>query len=142
MLSSANRIPRTIRVLMRNESKLSKAILTSKSGKKISNFKQKLQEIEADLEKHYSKRRESQENDAISKIKRNPKYFYSYAKRFSKLRTNIGPFVDDEGEVVDNSFDIAEMLKHQYEKAFSVPDENALITNPEMFFAGDVEDIL
>ena len=49
--SSSNRILRPIRVLMRNKAKLSKAILTSKSGKKISNLKASLQEVESELAK-------------------------------------------------------------------------------------------
>ena len=120
---------------MRNKSKLSKAILNSKSGKKISNLKMRLQEVESQLENHYNKRRESQENDAIGKIKSNPKYFYSYAKRFSKLKSSIGPFTDDRGDVVSDSYEMAEMLKTQYEKAFSVPVEESLIDVPEEFFS-------
>ena len=133
--SSANKIPRNIRVLMRRKSNLSKSILNSKSGKKISNLKLSLQEVELQLENHYKKRRENQENDALTKIKSNPKFFYSYAKRFSKLKTTIGPFIDGNGEVVNDSFEMAEMLKTQYEKAFSVPSEDAVIDDPVDFFS-------
>ena len=122
---------------MRNKSKLSKSILSSKSGKKITALRFKLQKIESDLEDHYRKRKENQENEAICKIRKNPKFFYSYAKRFSKVKSNIGPFIDKDGEVVNDSFKMSEMLRAQYEKSFSVPVENATIADPEAFFAED-----
>ena len=139
--SSSNRIPRKIRVLMRNKSKISKLIISSKSGQKISALKIRLQSIESDLEKHYLSRRESQEKEAIRKIKSNPKYFYSYAKRFSKLKSTIGPFIDDHGDVVNDSFEMSEMLRKQYEKAFSVPVSSATIVDPTHFFEEDPEDM-
>ena len=137
IFKSSNRIPRNVRILMRNKSKLSKSILSSKSGKKITALRFKLQKIESDLEDHYRKRKENQENEAICKIRKNPKFFYSYAKRFSKVKSNIGPFIDKDGEVVNDSFKMSEMLRAQYEKSFSVPVENATIADPEAFFAED-----
>ena len=135
--TSANKIPRKVRILMRNKSKISKSILISYSGVKIANLKLKLQKIETDLENHYNERRENQEREAILKIKSNPKYFYSYAKRFSRVKSTIGPFIDEGGDIVDDDFKMAEMLRSQYEKAFSVPMESAVVEDPEDFFATD-----
>ena len=60
IFSSKNRIPRTIRVLMRNKSNISKSILTSKSGHKIANLRARLHEIETKLELFYQERRKNQ----------------------------------------------------------------------------------
>ena len=119
---------------MRNKSNLSKAILKSKSGHKIALFRKRLKSVEEELEKLYTIRRDRQENDAIQKIKKNPKFFYTYARKFSNVRTGIGPFLDDNDELVTDNFEIAEMLKLQYEKSFSKPSQNAQIRNAEAFF--------
>ena len=42
-------------------------------------------------------RRESQEKEAIQKIGSNPTFFYSYAKRFSKLKSKMGPVINEDG---------------------------------------------
>ena len=138
--SSANMIPRKVRVMMRQKSKISKAILVSKSGVKIASLKQKLQKVETELENHYNQRRDNQEREAIRKIKSNPKYFYSYAKKFSKVKSTIGPFIDERGDIVEDDFQMAEMLKNQYEKAFSIPQESAVVENPEYFFVVNDDD--
>ena len=75
-----------------------------------------MQIIESELEKQYNTRRDNQEFEAIRKIKKNPKYFYSYAKRFSKVKSIVGPFIDEEGAVVDDSFEMSEMLDSNTKK--------------------------
>ena len=61
------------------------------------------------------------EGEALGKIKRNPKYFYSYANKFSKTKTRVGPLADSNGETVKDPYLMAEMLKKQYESTFSDP---------------------
>ena len=65
---------------------------------------------------HHRHRRDTQEFEAIRKIKKNPKYFYSYAKRFYKVKSIVGPFIDEEGAVVDDSFEMSEMLDSNTKK--------------------------
>ena len=65
---------------------------------------------------------------------KNPKFFYTYAKKFSKLKTSIGPFLDEHDELVNDNFEMAEMLRMQYEKSFSKPLEEAHVENPYLFF--------
>ena len=67
-------IPRDRRILMRKHRKFAKKIQNNKT-------KQKLIDIQLQLQKSYSREREANEIDATSKIKTNPKYFYSYAKK-------------------------------------------------------------
>ena len=62
---------------MRSKTNLSKSILKSKSGHKISLLIKRLQSIEEELEQIYRDRRNKQENEAINKIKQNPKFFYT-----------------------------------------------------------------
>ncbi|KAL5258287.1 hypothetical protein ACHWQZ_G008952 [Mnemiopsis leidyi] len=63
---------------------------------------------------------------AVESMKKNPKYFFSYAKRFSKLKSNIGPLRNkDTGQLHYNPQQMADMLQKQYSSVFSDPN------NPE-----------
>ena len=72
------------------------------------------------------------ESVALAKIKRNPGAFYSYARRHSKTFGGIGPFLDADGNPLEESE--AEAMKKQYEKVFSTPKEEAKVENPKEFF--------
>ena len=54
-------------------------------------------------------------------IKKNPKVFYSHAKRFTKQRTNIGPLLDKENNLQQDPKIMADLLQNQYESVFSDP---------------------
>ena len=58
--SSKNKIPKKVRILMRNKTNLSKSILKSKSGHKISLLRKRLQSIEEEFEQLYRDRRNKQ----------------------------------------------------------------------------------
>ena len=136
-----NLIPRKIRVLMRNKAKISKAILAAKSGQRVTALKAKLHHVEDQLKNSYDKRRDNQEKDAVNKIKSNPGFFYSYAKKFSKIRSSVGPFLNDDNDIVDDNLKMAEMLKVQYEKSFSKPVASAVIEDANAFFKDEESDI-
>ena len=76
-----------------------------------------------------------QEKEALSKMKKDPKAFYNYAKKFSKATSDIGPFMSKEGNVVADAKTIADMLKEQYESVYSTPVEDKKVTNPQEFFS-------
>jgi endonuclease/exonuclease/phosphatase family metal-dependent hydrolase len=117
-----NKIPIKIRILLRKQSSISKKILASKSGTKTYKLMVALKQIEVDLETSRKKMRTGKENIALGKIKRNPKYFYSYANSFSKSKNTIGPLLNEAGETIKEPQEMAEMLRRQYEAAFSKPD--------------------
>ena len=57
------------------------------------------------------------EEQAAEKLKSNPKYFYSYAKKFSRKETNINLLLnpvkilfDKDGNIKSNPNDIANLL--------------------------------
>ena len=141
IFTSKNKIPRKIRILMRNKKNISKSILKSKSGTKIAKMRKQLHEIETSLEEFYQERRNEKESEAIKKIKKNPKFFYSYARKFSKLKSGIGPFLDEKEELINDNFKMAEMLRSQYEKSFSEPFKDAKVEDPNIFFQEFSEEI-
>ena len=136
--ASNNRIPKPIRVLMRNKNKLSKALLKIKSAAKYAKYQSELENIENKLKSLYDSRRKKQEDQALKQIKSNPRAFYSYAKRFSKLNTGIGPLTDTDGDIIDNDFDQAEALRCQYETVFSKPNKEETVSD-DFFNESEVE---
>ena len=48
-------------------------------------------------------------------------------KKFTKLKKGIGPFLDENKEIVTDNFEMAEMLRMQHKKSFSKPLERAQI---------------
>ena len=109
-------IPRDRRILMRKRKKLNKKIY--KSNK----VKQKLIDIELLLQNSYDCEREKNEQDASSKIKSNPKYFYSYVKRFSKTKPKVGPLKDPlTNKLTTDCQEMANILQNQYCSAFASP---------------------
>ena len=66
------------------------------------------------------------EQQAVEAIKKNPKYFFSYAKRLQKTKSTIPVLRDESGVLVESPNVKAELLQKQYQKVFSDP-ENARI---------------
>ena len=84
------------------------------------------------------KKRWKQENEAINKIKNNPRAFYSYAKRFSKVKAGVGPFYDEAGDLINDDIKIADVLRNQYDSVFSKPMEEDF-PNEDLFDESDEE---
>ena len=66
------------------------------------------------------------EQQAVSKVKDNPKYFYSYAKKFSRKRGNISMLFDTNGSIKSNPTDIANLLQQQFLSVFSDPSKTKI----------------
>eukprot|EP00111_Clytia_hemisphaerica_P017726 TCONS_00052438-protein len=109
-------IPRDRQILMRKRKKLKKRQLNK-------NTKSRLIDIQLKLQSSYANERYNQELDAISKIKVNPKFFYSYAKRFSKTKPKVGPLLLDPitNKLTDNNLQMANILQDQYKSVFTPP---------------------
>ena len=61
------------------------------------------------------------ELEAVKTIKSNPKFFYSYAKRFSKSKSSVGPLKNSDGLLTNMAGEKAEILQKQYVSVFSNP---------------------
>ena len=77
--------------------------------------------IELKLQDSFSATSKFQEEKAIQAIKRNPKYFFSYVKKFSKTKPSVGPLLNKENKFVIDSKEMANILKEQYSSVFSQP---------------------
>ena len=58
--------------------------------------------------------------------KNNPRYFFSYDKKFSKLRSNIGPLKDGNGTLHHGPENMAQLLQEQFSSVFSNPENTEL----------------
>ena len=133
---SKNKIPMKIRTLMKRKKKLSNKILSSTSWQKNYKTMVELREVEEEIDEEYKKSRLKQEKEAIKTIKHNPKYFYTYAKKFSKSKGEIAAFVKETGDLTDDPAEQADILRKQYESVASKPMEEFKVK--EDFFMTDV----
>ena len=62
------------------------------------------------------------ENKALEKIKSNPRAFYTYFKRKSKIYTSIGPLLDKSNNLQSDPEKMSNILQQQYSAVFSNPD--------------------
>ena len=82
-------------------------------------------DIEISLQRSHQASKSVREMKAINAIKKNPKYFYSYTKSFSSLKSRIGPLLDANNKYTSSSLEMAEILTKQYKSVFSKPEINS-----------------
>ncbi len=114
-------IPRHRRILMRKRRKLTEQMETTKSDARKTKIREKLVSIELLLQKSHTEARTRKERLAVKAIKNNSKFFFSYAKQYSTVRSKIGPLLDEKNEYTNSSFEMANILSKQYSSVFSLP---------------------
>ena len=75
--------------------------------------------------KSYKEEKTYEENKALGTIKKNTKYFYKYEWRFSQVKLKIGPLLNNQGELLNDSLAMANILVEQSAKMFSEPNNNS-----------------
>ena len=127
---SKAKISRHRRVLRRKRRKLNVKLKCLKRHQPLSSQIAKLETelnlLEYNISEHITRELNAKESRAISKIAENPRYFFSYAKRFSSLKSNIGPLKDTNGTLKHNPKDMADLLQAQYSSVFSDPAAEGL----------------
>ena len=129
-----NKIPKKIRQLMKRKKKVSAQLLSSKSWQKNFGKMEELRAIEEELDENYKTNRKKKEKEAIQKLLRNPKFFYSYQRKFAKTSDKITGLIDENGTMITDTFKQSEMLRKQYESVYSQPMGRYLVG--EEFFTG------
>ena len=92
------------------------------TSKKIDKLRAELYEIEQNLKESIQNQRQASELKAVQAIIKNPRYFYSFAKKNNKLKTTVGPLLNEEGELSDDPKAMADLLQKQYTSVFSDPN--------------------
>ena len=121
-------IPRKRQLLLRRKRRLNIKINSVKYGQtrlsnkaKLSRLQDERAKVELAIKSDLKDEREKEELDALSKIKVNPKAFYTFAKKNSSYKAPIGPLLDESGQLRSDPMDMANILQRQYQTAFSDP---------------------
>ena len=117
-----------MRVLSRKKRKLQRrleSLLADPSSSKdaISDLEDRIALLHYDIRDTIVSERLYKEGLAVGKVRSNPKYFYSYAKRFSKQKQSISMLFDEEGSTCTDPKQIANILKNQFSSVFSRPED-------------------
>ena len=118
-----SKIPRDRYNLMRRRRRINVQLRKTLSESRRNKLKTEARNIEKDLQKSYRNSREHSEEKAVGAIKSNSKFFFSYAKRFSSIKSSVGPLINAASQVVACPLKMAEMLVNQYSKVFSKPQK-------------------
>ena len=115
-------IPRDRKRLMRKRKRLRSQLIRNQNLSRLENIERQLIEIEANLINSYEMELKRLEEQAVEKIKENPKVFYKYVRSKSHLKTPVGPLKHKDSTVTDPKI-MSEVLKEQFESVFSIPNE-------------------
>jgi hypothetical protein len=74
------------------------------------------------MKEAFNKKLERQELGAVQKIKSNPKFFYSYAKSLSRVKSSISMLFNNKDEIVTDPIQIANTLQDQFSSVYSDPN--------------------
>ena len=78
--------------------------------------------LQYDIKCAYVKNLDEKENRAVERIKSNPKFFYSYAKSLSQIKSRINMLFDKEENVTTDRKKMADLLQSQFSSVFSDPN--------------------
>jgi hypothetical protein len=129
---SSSRIPRDRKILMRKRSRLSKAVKREPDAAQRDRLSQRVLLLEERLLESHAREKIIMEDRAVASISRNVKFFYSYARKKSKIVSCIGPLESDDGPLVSDPAEKSEILKRQYSSVFSVPNYRPEENDPQV----------
>ena len=126
--SKSNRLSshqRSYHKLLRKKRKLKTRLdclnVLKPSSPLINSLKLQINQIFLELKDLSYTKQQRAEQKAIDKIKTNPKYFYSYAKRLAKTKYGITQLFKNDKEVITDRKEIADALQDQFSSTFSNP---------------------
>ena len=146
---STNHKPsRPRRILYRKRRKLNARLNCLKvhypNSPKVSKLNTELNLLEIQIRDAIEDELNTKEKKAVTNIKECPRYFFSYAKRFAKTKSNIGPLRDNSGNLKHKPEEMANILQSQYSSVFSdpnSPDIDLAATHTEKNNTSSITDI-
>ena len=119
--SKAQRIPRYRRSLMRKRTRLNKKYVSARNEARRNALLTQLIDTEKQLSKSHEEQRDFEEKKAVENIKKNPKFFFTFGRKFSKVKTGVGPLLNIAEKLISAPSEMAELLSEQYSSVFSTP---------------------
>ena len=86
---------------------------------KIKKIQEEINLIHFNIKEAHCAEQKQQERRADAKVLVNPKFFFSYAKKHSRVKCNVGPL--SKIGTLTNPSEMAELLQEQYVSVFSNP---------------------
>ena len=126
-----NKASSSVRIPSRRKRKLQSQLNAAENNPlspltQIESLKRKLALAHIDIRDAINQDFQHREEQAVDKVKKNPKYFYSYAKKFSKKKSNISLLFDKDGNIKSDPKDIANLLQNQFLSVFSDPSKTSI----------------
>ena len=92
---------------------------TENNYKKFQRLAKRKEEIEQEIKNLLEKELLQKEQVALEQMKKNPKYFYSFVKKFNQTVNKVGPLKDENDNLINDPEAKANILQDQYTKVFS-----------------------
>ncbi|KAL5270243.1 hypothetical protein ACHWQZ_G001096 [Mnemiopsis leidyi] len=106
----------------RQSARLEALIKSNASPDHIKEVSNKVALLQYDIRCAHIRNLEEKESRAADKIKCNPKFFYSYAKSLSQIRSSINMLFDNDESIITDTKKMADLLQEQFSSVFSDPD--------------------
>ena len=91
---SRSKMHRMRRLLWKRLAKQRRKLKAALTIHKVSECLQNIWKLEAELAADYTSSNNAEEDQAVLRIKSNPKAFYSFVKSRQRVRAKVGPFLD------------------------------------------------
>ena len=126
MNKQINKHTRNRKTLKRNKRNIQNTLNMTKSlfpekTNKIKSLNKKLNDIHIKIRESIEEQQREAELRAVLTVTENPRYFFSYAKKFAKRKSTIGPLLDQNKNLQQEPKKMADLLQDQYSSVFSDP---------------------
>ena len=113
--------------------------------KRIKELKDSIALFCFEIKESINHRLDQQEFKAVKKIKSNPKFFYSYAKSHSQIKSHLNMLFNKDSSVTTDPKEMADLLQDQFSSVYSNPNapgvKAATFASPEVGNLFDSYDI-
>ena len=117
------------RKLLRLQLGLSRKVRKTMCPDRLNTLKAQLKQVEQELARKRETWRAEEERKAVEVIRTNPSHFYSYARRFSRDSSKIGPLVEGEKDPEADPLEMAQILGRQYRSVLREPRTQLMISS-------------
>ena len=135
---SISKMHRMRKLIWRRMAKVDCKLKSASTMHQKAKFLQQKWDLESQLAEDYISVNNSKEDDAVLRIKENPKAFFSFARGRQNTRSRVGPFMDPATDSLNSSPDYCcQALQQQYTSVFAVPRSQWKVDSLEKHFQLD-----
>ena len=110
------------KLLWRKLSKIDQRLKSATTMQKKAKILQQKWALEKQIAEDFTADKNAEEDNAVLRIKENPKAFFSFARSRMNTKSKVGPFVDPATASPNSSPDYCcQALKDQYDSVFAAP---------------------